>query len=102
MLRTEDDTNQRLNAIVRTNNGFEIAEEDLRLRGPGDFFGTRQSGLPEFRFVNFAEDKVLVEQARNEAFALLEEDPQFIFPEHQKIRVEFEKKYKKLLDTAVH
>jgi ATP-dependent DNA helicase RecG len=102
LLRTEDDTNQRLNAIVRTNNGFEIAEEDLRLRGPGDFFGTRQSGLPEFRFVNFAEDKVLVEQARNEAFALLEEDPQFIFPEHQKIRVEFEKKYKKLLDTAVH
>jgi ATP-dependent DNA helicase RecG len=102
LLRTEDETNMRLNAIVRTNNGFEIAEEDLRLRGPGDFFGTRQSGLPEFRFVNFAEDKVLVEQARDEAFALLDEDPQFLFPEHQKIRIEFEKKYKKLLDTAVN
>ncbi|MEK7263031.1 MAG: ATP-dependent DNA helicase RecG [Bacteroidota bacterium] len=100
LLRTEDEANQRLIAVVRTNNGFEIAEEDLRLRGPGDFFGTRQSGLPEFRFVNFAEDKVLIEQAREEAFAILEEDPQFIFPEHQKIRLEFERKYKKLLDTS--
>jgi ATP-dependent DNA helicase RecG len=60
----------RLDTMVRTNNGFEIAETDLLLRGPGDFFGTRQSGDLGFHIANPIRDKELLESARQEAFAL--------------------------------
>ncbi len=65
----------RLNAFSRTTDGFRIAEEDLRLRGPGEFFGTRQSGLPDLRAANIIRDAELLEQARAEAFDLIAEDP---------------------------
>src|SRR5207249_10013233 len=57
---------QRLDAMVRTTNGFEIAETDLQLRGPGEFFGTRQAGLPGFRVANLIRDRELLEAARRE------------------------------------
>ena len=66
---------ERLTAFSRTNDGFKIAEEDLRLRGPGEFFGTRQSGLPDLRAANIIRDADLVEQARSEAFDLIQKDP---------------------------
>ncbi len=66
---------ERLTAFSRTNDGFKIAEEDLRLRGPGEFFGTRQSGLPDLRAANIIRDADLVEQARSEAFDLIQQDP---------------------------
>ncbi|HXE91825.1 MAG TPA: ATP-dependent DNA helicase RecG [Terriglobales bacterium] len=62
-----EDAEQRLNAMVRTTNGFEIAELDLELRGPGEFFGTRQAGMPDFRVANLLRDKELLEVARREA-----------------------------------
>jgi ATP-dependent DNA helicase RecG len=65
----------RLTSFARTNDGFQIAEEDLRMRGPGEFFGTRQSGLPDLRAANIIRDAELLEQARTEAFALIEKDP---------------------------
>jgi len=56
---------------VRTTNGFEIADLDLQLRGPGEFFGTRQAGLPGFRVANLLRDRDLLEAARREAAAVL-------------------------------
>ncbi len=70
------EANERLTAFSRTNDGFKIAEEDLRLRGPGEFFGTRQSGLPDLRAANIIRDADLLEKAREEAFDLLRRDPQ--------------------------
>lgn len=65
----------RLDVISRTTDGFKIAEADLQIRGPGEFIGTRQSGIPEFRFANLLRDYRILPQARNEAFRLVEEDP---------------------------
>ncbi|MBI4565052.1 MAG: ATP-dependent DNA helicase RecG [Planctomycetes bacterium] len=67
---------ERIKAFTETADGFKIAEVDLKLRGPGDFFGTRQSGLPEFRVANLIGDAALLAWAREDAFARVEEDPQ--------------------------
>jgi ATP-dependent DNA helicase RecG len=72
----------RLQAVERTNNGFELAEEDLRLRGPGEFFGTRQSGLPDLKLVKLTDTKLL-ELARQEAQLIAEKDPTLERPEHR-------------------
>jgi ATP-dependent DNA helicase RecG len=69
------DARKRLDAMVRTTDGFRIAEEDLSIRGPGEFFGTRQSGLPDLRAANLIRDAGLLEKARSAAFALIEADP---------------------------
>ncbi len=65
---------QRLDTMVRTTDGFEIAETDLQLRGPGEFFGTRQAGLPTFRVANLIRDRELLETARREAATVVEGD----------------------------
>ncbi len=70
-----EETRDRLVSFTRTTDGFRIAEEDLRLRGPGEFFGTRQSGLPDLRAANIIRDADLLEAARSEAFELLQRDP---------------------------
>ncbi|HSW64523.1 MAG TPA: ATP-dependent DNA helicase RecG [Dissulfurispiraceae bacterium] len=69
-----DDARRRLSVMVETTDGFRIAEEDLALRGPGEFFGTKQSGLPDLRIANIARDAKIVETSRKEAFNLLERD----------------------------
>ena len=74
--RMTDDARARLETMVRTSNGFEIAETDLQLRGPGEFFGTRQSGQLGFHIANPLRDRELLESARKEAFALAEEPAQ--------------------------
>ena len=62
-----DEARERLRAMTETTDGFEIAERDLRLRGAGDFFGTRQAGLPTFRLIDLVRDRELLESARQEA-----------------------------------
>src|SRR5581483_7361071 len=67
-----DEARERLKAMTETTNGFEIAERDLRLRGPGDFFGTRQAGVPTFRLVDLVRDRELLDAAQREAAKYLE------------------------------
>jgi len=74
--RMTDEARARLDTMVRTSNGFEIAETDLLLRGPGEFFGTRQSGELGFHIANPIRDRELLELARKEAFALVEDTAQ--------------------------
>jgi ATP-dependent DNA helicase RecG len=67
-----DDARQRLQAMTETTDGFQIAERDLQLRGPGDFFGTRQAGVPTFRLIDLRRDRDLLDLARQEAAAWFE------------------------------
>ena len=64
-----------MKAIQTSRDGFEIAEEDLKIRGPGDFMGTRQSGLPILKIANLIRDIKILNVARKEAFALIDQDP---------------------------
>ncbi|MCS6843415.1 MAG: ATP-dependent DNA helicase RecG [Caldilineales bacterium] len=79
---TEGDAVERLRALEEIQDGFALAEKDLALRGPGDFFGVRQSGLPDLRVAQFGDLRIL-ELARREAERLLAEDPDLAKPEHQ-------------------
>ena len=91
---------QRLEVLVRTTDGFEIAEEDLRIRGPGEFFGVRQWGIPEFRAAQLIRDRVLLEQARAEAFALIRRDPHLMAPTSQALRAVTLRRWKDKLDLG--
>jgi ATP-dependent DNA helicase RecG len=77
---------RRMRVIVEQNDGFVIAEEDLLLRGPGEFYGTRQHGLDDLRVARMGQDVALLEQARKAALALVEKDPQLSRPEHALLR----------------
>ena len=66
---------ERLDTMAKTTDGFLIAEKDLHLRGPGEFFGTEQSGLPQFTFVNLVADQPMLKEAREDAFSIIAEDP---------------------------
>lgn len=79
------DAKLRLETMCKTNDGFEIADVDLRLRGPGDLAGTQQSGLPDFKISNLATDGAILTEARNAALKILEEDPQFSLPKNSVI-----------------
>lgn len=82
----KEETRYRLKVMEETNDGFKIAEEDLKIRGPGDFLGTRQSGLPEFRLAHLVRDGHLLNAARRRAFQIIEEDPDLEREEHQILR----------------
>ncbi|MBX3112096.1 MAG: ATP-dependent DNA helicase RecG [Fimbriimonadaceae bacterium] len=77
-----EDTRKRMEVLVETTNGFVIAEEDLKLRGPGDLAGTRQSGDVEFKIANLVDDGPMLEVARRAAITFLERDPDLSHPEH--------------------
>ncbi len=83
---TSEDVRARLSIMEKTNDGFRIAEEDLRLRGPGDFFGSRQHGLPEMHVADLGADTQVLKTAQEEAKALLAADPQLQLPEHEALR----------------
>jgi ATP-dependent DNA helicase RecG len=83
----------RLEVLEKTSDGFKIAEEDLRLRGPGEFFGTRQHGLPELKVADLVEDFELLRMARRDAFAIVDGDPTLDLPGHQVLREQVVKAY---------
>ena len=84
----------RLETLAHTNDGFKIAEVDLQLRGPGEFFGTRQHGMPELKLANPTVDLALLRLARDEAFKLIEEDPNLRGEQALGTRTYFNKNFK--------
>ncbi|MDP2929378.1 MAG: ATP-dependent DNA helicase RecG [Candidatus Omnitrophota bacterium] len=85
---------ERLKAIEGTLDGFEIAEVDMDLRGPGELFGTMQHGLPEIRFGNLAKDFDIMENARKEAFALIDKDPNLLEERHQRLKKSLHERFR--------
>jgi ATP-dependent DNA helicase RecG len=89
---------QRLEVLVRSNDGFEIAEMDLRLRGPGQVLGTRQSGLPDLALASLSDDGDMLELARDVARNLLDEDPEL--SGQPLLRQALEDQRRRLVDAA--
>jgi ATP-dependent DNA helicase RecG len=93
---TSPDTQNRLDVIKNTTDGFKIADYDLALRGPGDFLGNRQHGIPEMRIADLFADKAVLVKAKEEAGKLLSADPQLLKPENLNLRQEVIELYRKL------
>ena len=98
--RMTEDGEKRLKVIESTSDGFRIAEADLEIRGPGDFLGTRQAGMPDFRVANILRDGLILDQARRAAFDLLEDDPEFSAAGHAALREELLRRWGKRLELA--
>jgi ATP-dependent DNA helicase RecG len=98
---TTKEAERRLRIMVETNDGFRIAEEDLNIRGPGEVMGTRQSGMVEFRVGDLLQDGKLLEEARQAAFCLLEEDPELSHPENRRIAELASKSRSRIIQTDV-
>jgi ATP-dependent DNA helicase RecG len=81
-----DESRERLKAFVSTTDGFQLAELDFKLRGPGELFGTRQHGMPPMRIADLTRDTDLLEEARRDALALVASDPGLAQPEHALLR----------------
>jgi ATP-dependent DNA helicase RecG len=86
--------------MERSSDGFEIAEQDLKIRGPGEYLGTRQSGIPAFRAANVVRDAALLELARNEATAWLEHDPELSGRDSRELRRVLDKRWGEKLALA--
>ena len=84
--KLSNDARERMKIMTSTNNGFEIAEKDLELRGPGDIEGTRQSGALNFRLANIVNDRVMVDVAKKITEDILTLDPDLELPEHHKLK----------------
>lgn len=94
------DAEKRLKVMAQTADGFRIAEADLELRGPGDFLGTRQAGLPDLRVADILRDGRILEEARQEAFALVERDPLLSSIDNGRLRQELERRWWGRLELA--
>ena len=94
-----EEARQRLRAMCATNDGFRISEEDLRLRGPGDFFGSRQHGLPEMHIADLGGDMRVMHAAQEAARELLRADPELKAPEHAALRAQVERLFAENVGT---
>jgi len=95
-----DDARKRLRIMEQTNDGFKIAEEDFNIRGPGEFLGTRQSGLPDFRVAHIGRDIRILQEARKTAFDLVDQDPRLESPENQPFKNILAERWKGRLKLA--
>ena len=93
--RQNEETRARLKVMTQTNDGFRISQEDLRLRGPGDFFGQRQHGLPAMKIADLSCDMRLLDEAQTAARQLMERDPELTDPAHRPLR----RRIRQLFDT---
>ena len=95
-----DESIRRLQVMADSNDGFKIAEADLAFRGPGEFLGTRQSGMPDFRVANIVRDSRILEAARDEAQGWLEKDPDLTSPASRRLRAILEDRWAGRLELA--
>ena len=86
-----DEVRARLKIMTQTNDGFKISEEDLRLRGPGDFFGSRQHGLPEMKIADMLKDRGTLEEMRRAAKEIVARDPELSSPENAALNSEIQR-----------
>jgi ATP-dependent DNA helicase RecG len=91
------ESKERLKAMIDSNDGFYLAEVDLKLRGPGDYVGTRQAGLPDFRIADIIKHEKVLEAARAAAEAFLKRDPAIKEPDHQELKQEVLDRFGKFL-----
>jgi len=96
---TTPEAEARLRIISETNDGFKLAEEDLKLRGPGEFFGTRQSGVPDLRVAQLS-DMPLLHTAREEAHDIFRADPDLSQPEHQLLAQKIKRFWNRPTDSS--
>ena len=92
---------QRLDVMRKSNDGFEIAQKDLELRGPGDFFGIRQSGMPEFKLANLLTDNLVLEQTQEAVKEIMQDDPKLEKAENLKIKRALYEKYGEQINNIV-
>ena len=92
------DSNRRLQIMENNLDGFIISDEDLKMRGPGDFFGTKQHGFIKSKVVDFSNDGSIIRRARQQAFSLIDKDPLLKNQKNHKIKNIFKKKYKHMLE----
>ena len=98
--KVSEDAEKRLRVMESTGDGFRIAEADLEIRGAGDFLGTRQAGMPDFRVANILRDGSLLERARLAAFSLLEADPDLASPANVPLHDELLRRWGRRLELA--
>ena len=91
---------RRISVFEKTVDGRAIADADLKIRGPGEFFGTRQHGLPELRVADIVGDALLLSEARREAFALVDADPKLAGRENRAVRATLTRRYRDRLKLA--
>lgn len=84
--------------MCQTNNGFVISEKDLELRGSGEFFGTKQHGLPEFKIANLFEDIEILKKVQNVAIGIMEDDPNLIKEKNLELKKQIENKFKNRIE----
>ena len=92
------DSIHRLKIMESTSNGFKISDEDLKLRGPGEFFGTRQHGYIKSKLANFIEDGPIISQTRKRALEMVIADPQLQMEKHRGILKQFKENYRHMLE----
>jgi ATP-dependent DNA helicase RecG len=91
----------RLKIMEDTTDGFVIAEEDLKIRGPGEFLGTKQSGLPDFHLAQLVRDEHLLRAAKKRVEKILSEDPQLIMEKNQRMKKIMLQRWEKKLDLTL-
>lgn len=96
-----DEGRKRIESLIKYNDGFKISEIDLDIRGPGDFFGTRQSGLPEFKFSSIINDIDILKIARSDAAQILKKDPDLSLAENRLIKDNLLKKWKSEIELSL-
>jgi len=94
------DAKIRLNAMVETNDGFKIADIDLEIRGPGDIYGTKQSGINEFKIANLSQDSIIIQTARKAAEYILDDDPDLIKEKNKPILLKLNEILSKSFDWS--